>query len=69
MCKFFKTGNSLKLKSPQKWKFFKDAVSLKHKLNITNKVTNCKFFAGKAEDILPNLLRDVDSKEVICLPK
>ena len=28
------------------------------------KVTNCKFFAGKAEDILPNLLRDVDSKEV-----
>ena len=29
-----------------------------------SKVTNCKFFAGKAEDILPNLLRDVDSKEV-----
>ena len=27
-------------------------------------MTNCKFFAGKAEDILPNLLRDVDSKEV-----
>jgi len=32
-----------------------------------NKVTNCKFFAGKAEDILPNLLRDVDSKEVVAV--
>ena len=41
----------------------------KVKTNITNKVTNCKFFAGKAEDILPNLLRDVDSKEVIAKQK
>ena len=32
--------------------------------DLISKVTNCKFFAGKAEDILPNLLRDVDSKEV-----
>lgn len=30
-------------------------------------MTNCKFFAGKAEDILPNLLRDVDSKEVVAV--
>lgn len=33
-----------------------------------NKVENCKFFAGKAEDILPNILRDLDSKEVVILP-
>jgi len=32
-----------------------------------NKVTNCKFFAGKAEDILPNLLRDMDSKQVVAV--
>jgi len=32
-----------------------------------NKVTNCKFFAGKAEDILGNILRDVESKEVVAV--
>jgi len=32
-----------------------------------NKVNNCKFFAGKAEDILSNILRDVDSKEVVAI--
>merc|ERR1719244_632940 len=32
-----------------------------------NMVNNCKFFAGRAEDILSNILRDVDSKECVAI--
>jgi hypothetical protein len=32
-----------------------------------NNVANCKFFAGRAEDILGNILRNVESKDVVAI--
>merc|ERR1719450_1060025 len=32
-----------------------------------NKVTNCKYYTGKAEDILINILRDIDNKDIVAI--
>ena len=32
-----------------------------------NEVTNCAYFTGKAEDILHNILRDIDNKDIVAI--
>ena len=32
-----------------------------------NGVTNCKYFTGKAEDILHNILRDIDNRDIVAI--
>ena len=32
-----------------------------------NGVTNCNYFTGKAEDILHNILRDIDNKDIVAI--
>ena len=32
-----------------------------------NGVTNCAYFTGKAEDILQNILRDIDNKDIVAI--
>ena len=32
-----------------------------------NGVTNCAYFTGKAEDILHNILRDIDNKDIVAI--
>ena len=39
-----------------------EAIRDAHKNAQLNGVGNCKYFTGKAEDILGNILRDIDNK-------
>ena len=32
-----------------------------------NGVTNCNYYTGKAEDILKNILRDIDNKDIVAI--
>jgi len=44
-----------------------EAVRDAQKNAESNGVTNCTFYCGKAEDILPNILRDVDNKKIVAI--
>jgi len=44
-----------------------EAVRDAQKNAESNGVTNCSFYCGKAEDILPNILRDVDNKSIVAI--
>ena len=44
-----------------------EAVRDAQKNAENNGVKNCDFFTGKAEDILGNILRDIDSKDIVAI--
>jgi len=44
-----------------------EAIRDARKNALNNGVTNCDFFTGKAEEILSNILRDIDSKEIVAV--
>ncbi len=47
--------------------FLEEAINDARINALNNRVTNCEFFVGSAEDFLPNLWQRVIFKEVVCL--